>query len=188
MYFMLVQILFWMALSTWFGTALFLAVAPQIIQRTVRENNPILPTVLSVNLEGQHSTLLSGSIIASLMAPLQKLELVCSIALLVALVGQWIVLAPTGEALVLPILRSAMYIAATVIFVYDWRMIWPKIWQYRKEYLDHVDEPEIANPALDQFDRHQSESMSMLQIILALLIAMILFSAGVTQPISIPLH
>ena len=188
MYFMLVQILFWMALSTWFGAALFLAVAPQIIQRTVHDNNPVLPTVLSVNLEGQHSTLLAGSIVASLMAVLQKLELVCSIVLLVALVGQWIVLSPTGEALVLPILRTAMYIAATVIFLYDWRIIWPRIWKYRQEYLDHVDEPEIANAALDQYDAHQSESMSMLQIVLGLLIAMILFSAGVTQPISIPLH
>ena len=62
--FIVVQIAFWMALSTWFGAVLFVVLAPPIILRAVRQNNPVLPTVLSVNLEGQHGTLLAGSIIA----------------------------------------------------------------------------------------------------------------------------
>ncbi len=50
--FQLIQIVFWLALSTWFGAVLFIAVAAPIIFRTVRESNPVLPMVLSVNLEG----------------------------------------------------------------------------------------------------------------------------------------
>src|SRR3954454_21167129 len=58
----IVQIVYWLALATWFGGVLFVAISAPVILRTVRENNPILPHVLSVNLEGQHATLLAGSI------------------------------------------------------------------------------------------------------------------------------
>ena len=67
-------------MATWFGGVLFVAVAAPIIFRTVRESNPVLPTVLSVNLENQHGTLLAGSIVGNLLAtlafgPLEELTL-----------------------------------------------------------------------------------------------------------------
>ena len=184
--FIVVQILFWIALSTWFGAVLFVAVAPRIIQKTVRESNPILPTVLSVNLEGQHGTLLAGTVVAALTLPLQKLELVCSGLLLLAIIGQWVVLAPTGSSTVLPIMRTAMYFAATVLLIYDWRVVWPRILSFRQQYLDHVDEPEVANPALDQYEKFQRESEMILQFIMGLLIGLILFSASMTYTWTIP--
>jgi hypothetical protein len=190
-HYILVQIFFWMALATWFGAVLFVAVAPQIIQKTVRENNPVLPSVLSVNLEGQHGTLLAGSIVAARMAPLQKLVLACSGLLLLALVGQWLVLSPTGGSdLLLAILRTAMYLSATVLLIYDWRIVWPRSLKFRQEYLDHADEPEIANPALDQLEKSEAESAMILQFIMAMLIGMILFSASITyvRPIPLPAH
>jgi hypothetical protein len=180
-----------MALATWFGAVLFVAVAPQIIQKTVRENNPVLPSVLSVNLEGQHGTLLAGSIVAALMAPLQKLELVCSGLLLLALIGQWLILAPSmGSDLLLAILRTAMYLSATVLLIYDWRVVWPRSLKFRQEYLDHADEPEVANPALDHLEKSEGESAMILQFIMAMLIGMILFSASITyvRPIPLPAH
>jgi hypothetical protein len=177
--FIVVQIAFWMALATWFGAVLFVVLAPPIVLRTVRQNNPLLPTVLSVNLEGQHGTLLAGSIIGELMMPLIRIELACSGVLLLALIGQWIVLEPRGHDLILPIFRAALYLAATVFLIYDWRVVWPRMWKYRQEYLDHADEPELANPALDLFDRYQAESLTILRNILCLLIGMILFSASI---------
>jgi hypothetical protein len=68
----LVQILYWLALSTWFGGVLFVALSAPVIFRTVREQNPLLPTVLSVNLEGQHGTLLAGSIVGNLLTMLLR--------------------------------------------------------------------------------------------------------------------
>src|SRR6185436_7779651 len=178
--FIVVQIAFWMALSTWFGAVLFVVLAPPIILRTVRQNNPVLPAALSVNLEGQHGTLLAGSIIGELMAPLIRIELVCSAVLLVALIGQWLILQPQGMQLMLPLFRTALYLAATIFLIYNWRVVWPRMWRYRQEYLDHADEPEVANPALDLFDKYQAESLTILRNILCLLIGMILFSAFVT--------
>ena len=78
--FELIQILYWLALSTWFGGVLFIAIAAPVIFRTVREGNPVMTSVLSVNLEGQHGTLLAGSIIGQVMAVLVRIQLVCAIA------------------------------------------------------------------------------------------------------------
>jgi hypothetical protein len=182
MLFTFVQIAYWIALSTWFGAVLFVAMAPPIILRTVRDSNPILPNVLSVNLEGQHGTLLAGSIVAKLVEPLLVLELFCSGTLLIAIILQWIILHPQGKQIVEPAMRSAFYLAATVFLIYDWRVVWPRIWRYRQEYLDNADSPEIANPALDQFDKYQAESVSILRNILFLLMGIILFSANIARP------
>src|SRR5688500_16420255 len=110
--FQFVQIAYWLALATWFGAVLFVALAPPIIQRTVRSSNPILPGVLSVNLEGQHGTLLAGSIVADLLAPLVKIELACACVLLLAIVAQWFLVDLHGANVAAQIGRTAMYVAA----------------------------------------------------------------------------
>ena len=63
----IVQIFYWLSLSTWFGGVLFVAIMAQLIVRAVQEDNPILTSVLSVNLEGQHGTLLGGSIVGKIV-------------------------------------------------------------------------------------------------------------------------
>jgi hypothetical protein len=173
----IVQILYWLSLSTWFGGVLFVAIAAPLIMRTVKENNPILTSVLSVNLEGQHATLLGGSIVGRIMTILMRVELACAAAMLVALGGQVILL--HGGAVLLTVFRGTMFVGAVAFLIYDWRMVWPAMWKWRQEYIDHADEPEVANPALDQLNRYQSESATILFIRVALLLGMILFSANI---------
>jgi hypothetical protein len=180
MAFPLVQTLYWIALATWFGGVLFIAVAAPVIFRTVKEHNPILPSVLSVNLEGQHGSLLAGTIVANLISQLVRIELLCAATLLIALVGQWFVTDTRGDNWLPPLLRTAMYLAAVGFVVYDWRVIWPKIRLFRDQYIQHADEPDVANPANDEFNRYQHESELLLRIRLALLLALILFSANIT--------
>ena len=91
MLFQVVQIVYWLALSTWFGGVLFVAMSAPVIFRIVRQNSPILPTVLSVNLENQHGTLLAGSIVAELLAMLLRTEFVCVAALFISMIAQWFV-------------------------------------------------------------------------------------------------
>ena len=86
--FQFVQIAYWLALATWFGAVLFVALAPPVILRTMRDTKPVLPNVLSVNLEGQHGTLLAGTIMGNLIEPLIRLQLVCAGVLLVALAAR----------------------------------------------------------------------------------------------------
>ena len=175
----LIQILYWLALATWFGGVLFVAVAAPIIFRTVRESNPVLPTVLSVNLEGQHGTLLSGSIVGNLLGTLVRVELLCAAVLGLAIAAQWFFIDRTVPNVVAPLVRSALYLAALVLVLYDWRVVWPKVWNFRQEYIDHADEPEVANPAKDQFDRYHGESVRILSIRLAILLAIVLFSGNI---------
>jgi hypothetical protein len=179
--FTIVQLIYWLALATWFGGVLFIAIAAPIIFRTVRETDPTLPMVLSVNMEGQHSTLLAGSIVANLLAAFQRIQLACAGALLVAIIGQWVMFYPAQ--LFSLVLRSALFLATTALVIYDWRIVSPSIYSSRQQYIDHADEPEIANPAKEQFDRFHAESVMLLTIELALLLGLVLFSAGITAPL-----
>jgi hypothetical protein len=180
MSFALVQIIYWISLSTWFGGVLFIAVAAPVIFRTIKDSNPILPSVLSVNLEGQHGSLLAGTIVANLLNQLVRIELLCAGGLLLGLVGQWFVTEVSGSHWLLPLLRSAMFLGAVVIVLYDWRILWPKIDGARTLYVDHADEPEVANPAKEDFDRLHGESVNLLMVRAALLLAIILFSGSIT--------
>src|SRR5258706_15560051 len=147
----LLQIVYWIALDAWFGGVRFIAIAAPIVFRTVKENNPILPTVLSVNLEGQHGLLLAGTIVSRLIAQLFYIELICAAGVLVGLIGQWFLSDTSGQNWLLPMLRSGMYFAAIGFAIFDWRVIWPQITWHREQYIEHADEPEIANPANDEF-------------------------------------
>lgn len=185
MFFTLVQIIYWLALATWFGAVLFVAVAAPVIFRTVRESNPILPTVLSVNLEHQHSSLLAGTIVGEILNVLRRVEIVCAGALLVAMVGQWIYIFQRGPtfqdvSMLAGILRSALYLAAVALLLYDWLLLWPRIWRLRQEYIDNADTPEIANPAKEQFDSFHRHSVSLMGILLLLLLGMIVFGAHIS--------
>lgn len=187
--FQIVQILYWLALATWFGGVLFIALAAPIIFRTVRESNPVLPGVLSVNLEGQHGTLLAGSIVGNLLSRLVQVELLCGGLVLVLLIAQLFVIDLTGSNRVAFILRAALCIAAIVLVLYDWRILWPKIWRYREQYIEHADNPDVANPAKDQFDHLHRQSVSLLSIVLFLLLGVILFSGNITpKRVAVPLE
>jgi hypothetical protein len=182
----LIQILHWLALSTWFGGVLFIAIAAPIIVRGVRDSNPVMTSILSVNLEGQHGTLMAGSIIAQIMSVLVRVELACAAVLLVALIGHWVLLPRSGTDLVMQIVRSALYVAAVGLLLYQWRIVWPRMWKNRQEYIDHADEPDVANPALDRFERYQGELANVLIMLLAVLLGMVLFSAAIRQVVAVP--
>ncbi len=181
MAFHLIQVLYWIALSTWFGGVLFIALAAGVVFRTVRENNPILPTVLSVNLENQHGSLLAGSIVGNLLVMLSRIAMVCAAGVGLAMVGQWVIIRPRGMELLAPLVRAAMFIAAVAMVMFDRRFVWPNAWRYRQEYIDNADDPDVANPAKEQFDRYHRESVTILMIVLFLLLGIILFSGNITS-------
>jgi hypothetical protein len=182
-----VQILYWLALATWFGGVMFVAVAAPVVFRTIRENNPVLPHVLSVNLEGQHGTLLAGSIVGGILARLARLQLACAGVLLLSLVAHFFVANMDGSNRTAAIIRTALLLLAAGLTLYDGWVVWPELWRHRQEFIDHADEPELANPAKDEFDRGQRRSASLLMGVLFLLIGMILFSGYIRPRDTTPL-
>jgi hypothetical protein len=179
-----IQIAYWLALSTWFGGVLFVAIAAPVVFRAVRDADPTLPKVLSVNMEGQHATLLAGTIVGDLLRILTFWQLGCAAILFLAMTSQWFFIDRNGSNLVLAVVRAGLYVAATGLLIYDWRIVWPRVQKYRQEYIDHADEPEVANPAKDQFDRYHHESVTVLRNVLFLLLGLILFSGDIHPAIT----
>ena len=186
MLFQLVQTVYWLALSVWFGGAMFIWLAVQVIHRTVRENNPILPHVLSVNLENQHSTLLAGTIVGNLISALAKVEIACAAALLVTIGSQWFLvdLADPSNKMS-AFVRSALFIAATAIAIYDGWVLWPRAVASRENFIENADDPDKANPIREELDRFQRESELLLKIQIFLLLGIILYSGGITRLVAI---
>jgi len=176
----LVQTVYWLALSVWFGGAMFIGVAVQVIHRTVRENNPVLPHVLSVNLEGQHSTLLGGTIVGNLIAALARVELACAAVLFMVMGSQWFLVDLSDTWIkISAFVRSALFLAATAIVAYDGWVLWPRIIKTRQTFIDNADDPEKANPAIERLDRLQRDSETLLMILVFLLLGIILFSGNI---------
>ncbi len=175
----LVQLVYWLALSGLFGSVLFVLISAPVVFRTVRENNPILSHVLSVNLEGQHGTLLAGAVVTGMLQRLLRVELVCGGLLLLALVAQPFVIdlaaAGAGSAGV----RAGLFLAAVAVAFYDWQYVWPAVTRSRAEYVDHADEPDVANPALDRFNAAQRLNLNLTAAVATLLLGMVLFSVTI---------
>ena len=182
--FQFIQILYWLALSTWFGSVMFIALAAPIIFRTVRESNPVLTNVLSVNLEGQHATLLGGSIVSNLLSRLALIQLACAGVIVIMTIAQFFTANMDGMNRLVGIFRLVLCLAAAGVVAYDRFMIWPRISKSRTEYIDHADEPDVANPAKDRFDADHRRSMTLMMITLGLLLLLIMYSANV-QPAAI---
>src|SRR4051794_25590440 len=127
MLFQIVQIIYWLALSAWFGGVLFVMLAFQVIARTVAEAKPILPHVLAVNLENEHGTLLSGTIMGNLLSMLGVVETICAGLLLVTMIVQFFIIDLTGNNATAMYLRMAFLLLAAATAGYDRYMLWPRI-------------------------------------------------------------
>jgi hypothetical protein len=185
MLFQLVQTVYWLALSMWFGGAMFIGVAVQAIHRTVRENKPVLPHVLSVNLDDQHSTLLAGAIVGNLISAMTRVEVVCAGILFLALVSQWFLidLSDTWNK-ASAFVRFGLFLAATAVVIYNGWVLWPKVMKTRQAYIDDADDPDKANAASERLDRLQRDSEMLLMALVFLLLGIILFSGNISRPIT----
>lgn len=184
MLFQLIDALYWLSLATWFACVLCCAVVPPIVLRVIREADPTLPRVLSVNLDKQHSTLLAGDVVGAILSTLFRLQALCCLAFLPLLIVKWFTIDLSGQRVAMPVLLSALYILAAAFMLYGWRIVWPKVMTHRQTYLDNADNPDIANAELDQFDRYSAELFSIVRNLLFALIGMLIFSAAL-RPASI---
>lgn len=174
--FQLNQAMYWLALATWFGSAVFVAVAAPIIFRVVREHDPTLPGVLSVNLDAQHSTLLAGTIVSRIMHVMTRVGLGSACFVMLGLIGQAVLTQPIGQARIQLIIRAGVFALAVGALAYDWRSVAPRLFAARQQYIDQADNPDVANAAQDRFERLSHESVNVLFIQTLLLLGLILFS------------
>jgi hypothetical protein len=178
MAFDIVQMVYWLLLSAWFGLVLFGAMAAPAIFKTVQDADPTLPTVLSVNLDGQHGALLAMTINAQILSRLLWLQLVCAGGLIVSIAIQWFIGGTSEPAIFSNALRSGILLAAVGLLIYGWRSVWPRMAEQRKAYIDNADDPEVALPARDQLTKLYRESEVVQLALATVLSALILFSTS----------
>lgn len=180
-----VDAIYWLALSTWFGTVLLSVIAPPVILRTIREADPTLPRVLSVNLDQQHSVLLASNVIIEILKTLFRLQGVCALAFLPALVAKWFITDLLELRLLVPILVSALYVIAVGFHLYAWRVVVPKVIGHRAKFIEHADDPDVANAELDQFDKYSAEASGVIRNLLFTLLGMLLFSSAMLPRLTV---
>src|SRR2546421_13005542 len=115
--FMLVQTVYWIALSVWFGGLMFISIIWPIIYRTIGEADPTLPTVLSVNLEKSHGSLLAGNSVANILRLFSAIQIGCGAVILVMLLAQWGVMDLSQRNKLHAIIRTVLFLLACVIVV-----------------------------------------------------------------------
>jgi hypothetical protein len=180
--FQLIQSIYWLALATWFGGAMFVALAWPIILATVRQEDPTLPRVLSVNVDHDHAGLLAGTIIGAIVRQVGLVQLGCAVAMLGPLIAQWFLMSSTYHNLIGGVARCTFYAGAVILLIYDRRVLWQRLWKARQEFIDNADDPEVANPIRERFNKHQRDSMFAMLLQLALLSLTIVFSSVITLP------
>ena len=174
-----VQIVYWLILATWLGSMVFLAAAAPVVFRTARELDVRVPRYSSANLIDQQGTIVGGAIVGSLLGRLAQIQIICDIAMLPLLLAQCFVADFSGPQQTATLLRLALWLMASGLLFYEWRWHYPRAWQLRETYLQHADEPEIANVAKEQFDHEHHRSEVIYQAGVFVLIGMVMFSANI---------
>lgn len=173
----LINIVYWLALSIWFGGSVFIAIAAPIIFTELAEQDPTLPRVLSVNLDGEHATLLGGELVSKLLDGLWRVTVFCLIALAVTLVSQWVLIILQRDSLGPAIVRTSLLIAAGGVAYFNATRVRPRATTLRSSYVDAADDPEKAEPLRESFNKAQGETVLMLQIEVFVLLGLVAFSA-----------
>lgn len=179
MEFQLVQTAYWTALALWSGSVMFIAIATPVIVATIRNNTPILPKLLSVNDDGHHGELLAGEVVGKLQGRAHQLGMMCAAVIAGMMIVHPFVISTSGNGMAHAIVRAALYVASLAIALYDWRLLWPKIWEQREKYVELAEEPEKAQKPREEFDRLHRLSVNLLLLQLLLLIGLILFSGNI---------
>lgn len=178
MAFQLVQLFYWLALSAWLGGVLFIAVAAPIVFRTVREANPRLPDIASA-LSDQHGTLLAGSIVGNILERLSMIQLICGGVVLVAWGAQYFLIELGGSLRAAMFVRLILIVFALGIVAYDAFVLSPRIRHERQQFVEHADEPEVAEGAKARFDAAHRLSVNLLMMLLFVLLGLVLFSGAI---------
>lgn len=183
--FQLVQAAYWLALSLWFGSAAFVAIAANSIFETLKQEKPTLGHVLAVNLEDQHGVLLGSSIMSRLLGTIGLVQLVTA-GVVIALTGvQFAIADVRGSNQGAAIIRIVLALAAGALVAYDRFSLAPRLAKLRATYIENADTPETANPAKDAFDRDQQFALTILMAMVGILAGLILFSSAIV-PASTP--
>ncbi len=183
--FPLVQAIYWFGIAAWFGTAVAVLISINSIFRTIKEHDPTLPKVLSVNIDGDHATLLAIDLLVSLLKLLNLVAIFGGTLVMVGGVGQLFLAETGGPRRVELILRGMLLLCSVLLVIYGWRFTTPKLARGLKTYIDQADDPEARSKNRDQIIRCYRDAVVATGALACTLGGLILFSANIV-PTLIP--
>lgn len=175
-----VQILYWLVLSTWLGSMVFLALAAPVIFRVARRLDVKVPKYSDGALRDEQPTILAGEMVGAMLARLAQIQMLCASLMFPLLIGQLGLANIAGTNLFAAIIRLSLWLSAVVILNIEWRWHYPKTWQLREAYLASSETPEAAATLRTRFEKEHHRSETFFQATVFLLIGMVMFSANVT--------
>lgn len=176
-----VQILYWLVLSVWLGSMLFLAAGAPAVFRAIKNLDARSGKHSDPAFDEEQTTIVAGGVMGSLLNRLTQIQLICATAMLPLMVGQVLLIDLTSTNRTAAIVRAALWLAAVLIVLYQWRIHHPRTWALRQQYLDNPDDPEVSGRAREQFDREQRRAEQLFQITVFILIGLVVLSANI-QP------
>ena len=183
-----VQGAYWLALGTWFGALIMLAIAAATTFQTVAEHRPLLAppgaaraTATMFEATAQSGTALAGTIVGRSIDRLRVLQWICAAAAVAALGLQHTAFARrlprSGLGQWMNTLRVALVLLPALILVADTVHINPQLKQQRRIRNDVIATPAQAQAARASFDRYHHLSERLLSVQVFMLGAAVLASS-----------
>jgi hypothetical protein len=177
MIYQFLTILYWLVLSVWVGSTVYVAAAGAVVFRVLRRREVRLPEIQSNALRDEHATLLGGDIMGALLGRMGQIHIICMAAMLPLLVLLALYAQGTWEWAAMGA-RVALYAAASYLILRDWRTRFPITLRARQEYVEHADEPEVAEKAKAEYEASQRRAERTYQAVLFVLLGLLLASAN----------
>ncbi len=175
-----VQILYWLDLSIWLGSTVFLAVAAPVIFRVVRRLEVRSGVYSDPGLRDEQTAVVAGEIVGTLLARLGQIQMVCVIAMLPLMLAQLFLVNLEGSNFMAAMLRLALWAGALAVLFYEWRWHYPRTWEQRKRFLEEAGDPDRANPARAEFEREHRRSEQLFMAMICIVIGLVMLSANIT--------
>jgi len=177
MIYQLLTIVYWLVLSIWVGSTIYVACAAPVVFRVMRRREVRLPDLQSNALREEHGTLLAGEVVGALLGRVGQVHVICMVAALPLLVLQCLYVRGSGEWLSMCV-KIALYATASFMILRDWRKRFPATLEARAAYIENADDPEKGEQAKANFDAAHRSAERAYQVLLFVLLGLLLVSAN----------
>jgi hypothetical protein len=175
----LIETSYWAALSVWLGLTLSTLLRMPGLFRTMSEQDPTLPGVLSVNLDAQHATLLALRLIEDDLWLITRLGMVCAGVLVIGTTAHMVLTTETASMMIRSVIRAVAILAAVALALIVWFVAAPSSRSARLQYIAAADDTETALPARQRLETaHRRQVAAVFALAMALLAAVVFSVPG----------
>jgi len=180
-----IQIFYWLILSLWIGSSVFLGIAAPAIFKSIATLRVRSGLHADPSLDEQQTAIVAGGVMSSLLTRQGRLQLLCAALLMPLMVAQWFVIDLSGNHFIAAAIRFAIWAVLSLLLLYQWLSHYPRTLRHREEFLAAgPDNPEKADAARDAFEREHRRSEQLFMLGVFLLIGLLMLSVNIMPSIT----